>query len=240
MKSILAFFGVLLLYIILFLLFFSGALFLVWIMARVLMLIFAFTIFEAMLLSIFFSGFAISVIFYFSGVVDTLDENISETRRVNNRIRPISLSAAGIESLGFDRDEYAYIPNGRFYKSTSERTWEKWLSKEIANDIYAEFQRKPSTIPNLNDTQMRELAIRLADFSIDILKRKTTRARKLTITKNQLAREVQKNGQRAYDDPIIKVAVSAYNMNTDYYYDELINVVHKKKWSQLATVEDED
>jgi len=235
----LAFLGILLLYGVVFLFAFSGMTLVVWVMARVLMLIFPFSIFEAMLLSTFFSSFAAYVLAKFSGITEEINEEVDRARQLNNHIRTVRLPSSELDTRSFDRDDYKYIPDERFYKSASDRTWENWLLKEIANDVYAEFQHKSNVLPNLNDAQTRELAIRLTEFSVEILKRKTARARKLTITKNQLMREVEKNGQRAYDDAIVKLAVSAHNMNMGYYYDTLIDVVHDKKWTQAATIEDE-
>lgn len=228
----------------LFLLSFSGMALLVWQMARLLMLLFPFSLYEAMLLSTFFTSFGAYVVWRFSGLTDTLTEAQEEAGRVSRRMgQGPRTDREHVEELlasgDFEREGYKFIPTERFYGADSKRTWEKWLTKEIANDIYAEFQSKPSIVPNSNDTQLQELAIRLAEFGISILKRKTTRARKLTITKSQLVREIEKSGQRAYDDMIIRLAVSAQNMNIDYYYDALIEVVHKKRWKQLTTIEDE-
>lgn len=233
-----------LIFCLVFLLSFSGMTLVVWLMARLLMFIFPLSIFEAMLLSSIFSSFGAYNVWKFSGLGDMLD-NLNQTADLiaDEMQREKSTDSKIFEELAtfreYERDTYKFIPNKRFYDSSSQRTWENWLLKEIANDIYAEFQHKTNVVPNLNETQSQELAIRLAEFGINILKRKTARARKLTITKNQLVREIEKNGQRAYDDMIIKLAVSAQNMNIDYYYQPLLEVVHNKHWQQPATINDD-
>lgn len=227
-----------------FLVCFSGMTAVVWLMAQVLRLLFSFSLFEAMLLSTFFSSFAAYTLYQFSGLADALSEAREDAELISrgiNRVRRIDTDMVDeiVATENYDRDAYKYIPADRFYKDESERTWENWLLKEIANDIYAEFQHKASVVPNLNDTQTQELAIRLSEFGVNILKRKTSRARKLTITKNQLMREIEKSGQRAYDDIILRLAVSSQNMNADYYYGALLEVVHNKRWKQPATIKDE-
>lgn len=234
--------SILFVYLLVFLLSFSGMTLVIWIMARLLMLIFPFSLFEAMLLSTFFSSFATYALMRFHGITEDVHGEIKEIEKsstLHNHFRTARLSDIELDRSDFDRDDYKYISDTRFYKDSSERTWENWLRKEIANDIYAEFQQKSKAVSNLNDTQSQELAVRLAEFGVNILKRKTSRTRKLTITKNQLTREVEKNGQRAYDDMIIRLAVAAQNMNMGFYYDTLIEVVRNNQWNQQATIDDE-
>ncbi len=137
-------------------------------------------------------------------------------------------------------DEYQTIPMGRFYESAKERTWENWLQAEVANDIYAEFQDAPSTVANLNHTQLQELSIRLAQAGVNMIKRKTGRARRLSSTLNDLRRELNNMGQRAYDEDILRMALSAINMNLNFFEDPLREVIRSQQWDQLATIPETD
>lgn len=137
-------------------------------------------------------------------------------------------------------DEYQTIPTDRFYKSAKERTWENWLQAEVANDIYAEFQDAPSTVANLNHAQLQELSIRLAQAGVNIIKRKTGRARHLSSNLSDLRRELNSMGQRAYDDDILRMALSAINMNLNFFEDPLREVIRSQQWEHLATIPETD
>lgn len=129
----------------------------------------------------------------------------------------------------------AEIPTTRFYKSADERTWEMWLNREIANDIYADFQLDPEPIRTLNDSQRQELAIRLASLSVSILKRKNSGSKNLEINANAIRREMERIGQKVYEADILAVAVDAVNTNVDYYEDELSSIIRERSWNQIAT-----
>lgn len=133
-------------------------------------------------------------------------------------------------------DEYDSIPQTRFYQSAAERTWEAWLKAEVANDIYAELQDAPSTVTNLNQSQLRELAIRLAEAAINIIKRKTGRARRLSVNLNDLRRELNRMGQRPYEDDILRLALSAINMNLNFFEEPIREVIRAQEWEEPATM----
>ena len=84
-----------------------------------------------------------------------------------------------------DEDYYDDIPSNRFYKSEADRTWEAWLRYHLSNSIYYEFQESPQPVASMGSKQLQELAIRLADISVDILKTKTSRTKRLNITTNK-------------------------------------------------------
>ena len=70
----------------------------------------------------------------------------------------------------------------------------------------------------------------------DIIKRKTGRARRLTVSLNDLRRELNRMGQRAYEDEILTMALAAINMNLNFFSDPLRDVIREQKWEQLAEV----
>ncbi len=139
----------------------------------------------------------------------------------------------------FAQVDYKSIATNRFYKNESERTWEAWLRREIANDVYLRFQEDRDIVRNMNEGQQQELAIRLAEVGVSLLKRKTSRSHDLNVNLNMLKREMTRMGQRAYDDDILVEAVEAINLNTDYYDEFLTTVIHEQSWKRLATIPDD-
>jgi hypothetical protein len=134
-----------------------------------------------------------------------------------------------------EEDEYYYeIPTSRFFKTRAERTWENWARYEIANDIYVEFQASPKQIAPIGDKQLQELAIRLADTAVSILKTKPSHTKRLGITKTAIERQMTKSGQRPYDDGILSLAVDAIGLSLDYYYEDFIAVIQGRLWNELT------
>jgi hypothetical protein len=78
--------------------------------------------------------------------------------------------------------------------------------------------------------QIQELAVRLADMSVDILKAKSVRAKQLNISATTLKKQMNKIGQRPYDDDILGLAAMAINTEVSYHYEELLRVIHTKLW----------
>ena len=128
-------------------------------------------------------------------------------------------------------DDFDQIPPNRFFKSNADRTWEAWLRHHLANSIYYEFQESPQPVAPMGKKQTQELAIRLADMSVDILKAKSVRAKRLNVSAATLKKQMDKIGQRPYDDDILGMAAIAINTEVSYHYEELLRVVHTKLWS---------
>ena len=131
-----------------------------------------------------------------------------------------------------EEDELDQIPPNRFYKSRADRTWEAWLRHHLANNIYYEFQDAPQPIAPMGKKQMQELAIRLADLSVEVLKAKTARAKRLSVTIPTLKKQMSKIGQRPYDDDILNLAIMAINDELVYHQEELLRVARAKLWKQ--------
>ena len=54
-------------------------------------------------------------------------------------------------------------------------------------------------------------------------------------------RELQRIGQRAYNDEMLHLVLAATNMNLHYYANILKNVIYNRRWNEPATVpEDND
>ncbi|HRW08604.1 MAG TPA: hypothetical protein P5121_26055 [Caldilineaceae bacterium] len=149
---------------------------------------------------------------------------------------PDNSSTGWTSEEGEHAANYQLIPQERFYTNPAERTWEAWFKAEVANDVYAEFQHAPQAAANLNQSQLQELSIRLAEAGINIVKRKTGRARRLSTNLNDLRRELNRMGLRPYDDHILRLALSAINMNLNFFEDPLRDVIRRQEWDQPSTM----
>jgi hypothetical protein len=129
-------------------------------------------------------------------------------------------------------DDYGPIPVSRFVEADAERTWRKMLAYEIANDIYVECQEGSTRAASMDDKQLQELSVRLADIAVAVLE--SARGRRLRVTKAKLKRQMNKMGQRPYDDDILDLAVRAINSNVDFYYDGLVEVIRDGLWDELV------
>jgi hypothetical protein len=185
-----------------------------------------FTLFEATILS---TLFAAVTVYWFWRLVTT--------------IAPPEIWQQPVREQRDEEEEeeqsYQTIAKSRFYQQEQERTWESWLHEELANDIYIEFQDAPDMVDTLSDPQTQEMAIRLADAAINILKRRTSRARRLAVTLADFQRELQRIGQRAYNDEMLNMVLLATNMNLHYYANILKNVIYNRRWNEPATLPDE-
>lgn len=148
------------------------------------------------------------------------------------------LPFGGLEGAEFDEDEIAYdddydrIPGSRFYDKETDKTWEAWLRYHFANSIYIEFQDSPQPIAPMGKKQLQELAIRLADLAISFLKAKNARAKKLNVTMAALRQQMNKMGQRPYDDEILRLATIAINEELDYHYEDVLMVIRSRLWAK--------
>jgi len=131
-----------------------------------------------------------------------------------------------------DEDYYEPIPASRFFKADAERTWRAVLAYEIANDIYMECREGSARVASMDDKRLQELAIRLADIAIAVLE--STRGNRFRITKAKLKQQMNKIGQRPYDDDILDLAVVAISENVDCYYDDLVEIVKNDLWDEPA------
>lgn len=175
-----------------------------------------FTLFEASLLAIIASVVTGSFWYNFMGSLLGLNGEPLDTD----------------EEFFDEQADYEEIPPNRFFKSGVNKTWEAWLRYHLANSIYIEFQQSPQPVAPIGPKQMQELSIRLADLSIDLLKNKTARAKRLRVTSTALKKQMSKIGQHPYDDHILNLAAMAVNGELSYHHDELLPVVRTKQWQR--------
>ncbi len=135
------------------------------------------------------------------------------------------------EDMAFVTDEG--IPTGRFFNDDEDKTYEAWFRYEIANHIYEDLDRMElDTV--LGKPQQKELAIRLTDIAVDLLRNRTQhkQSRRVAVTVAQMKAQMGKMGQQPYDDDILETAVGA--INTRLAYDEdLVDIVLDKSWDEI-------
>ncbi|MBL7182941.1 MAG: hypothetical protein ISS50_00660 [Anaerolineae bacterium] len=143
-----------------------------------------------------------------------------------------------VEPFGFD-EEYEEpeledsdeIPPSRFYKTDADRTWENWFRYILANVTYEDFLDLGWTA-RMNDRQLQELSIRLTDVAIAALKGKSSRTKRLRVSKGMLKNEMTKMGQQPYDDDILDIAINAINDELGTLQEELRDVIRGKLWNE--------
>jgi hypothetical protein len=139
------------------------------------------------------------------------------------------------EDEDFDADEIdealGYkIPSSRFYESEETKTWEAYFRYGLANNINLEFERNPRATGRMNETQVQELSIRLADMIVSLLKRRSARKR-LALTVAELKKHMESQGQKPYDDDILMLATKAANIGLTMPIHA--SIVHDKLWDKL-------
>jgi len=128
---------------------------------------------------------------------------------------------------------YDEIPAQRFYKNQADQTWEAWFRYQIANSIYTQFQDSPRPVGQMGDKQLQELAVRLADLATNLCKREPVNTKTVQVTVAAFKKEMNKIGQRPYDDDILSLAVTA--VNDELQYDEdMHEVIRSHLWAQAS------
>lgn len=178
----------------------------------------AFTLFEATLLVMIAS----IVVGY--GAIKILTANVSDITH-----------SSSVPSLPYPpEDEPEPIPPQRFYRTEAQKTNEAWFRYEMANSIYWDFGQDDDISSSMNETELKELAIRLSEIVVGTLKSQKPKAgRRVRVTMAQMKREMDKMGQRPYDDDIMLTAVSGINEMFDYD-DDLVAIVQEQTWDEMA------
>jgi len=182
-----------------------------------------FSLFEATLLSTLF-GFLAAYGLRFVIRIFLPEELFTEEKQATWMEKSLN------ESFG-----YQNIPPEQFYQTRADRTWEAWLQFVLANDIYTEIQAAHEDGAKHDPAREQELATQLADAGLKIIKRKTGRARRLSITRKELQRELAHSNQRVEVD-VQQMALAALNMNLNFYGEPLRDVIRNKRWQELASV----
>ena len=136
-----------------------------------------------------------------------------------------------------DDSEAEEIPESRFWRTTAKRTWENWFRYLIANSVYEDLLDSPHCVAAFPEDELLELSIRMADAAVGILREKTSRARRLRVSKGRLKHEMIKMGHPSFDEGILNVAVPAVNVVLAQAEDVLRRIVREQLWDDRAGVD---
>ena len=137
----------------------------------------------------------------------------------------------------FDLDDLDDLPvdiihPSRFVEDDEDRTWENWFHYLFANDIYRDLMMFDEHVAHMNDMQKQELAIRLSDVIVTILRAKPPSTKRLRISQEQVKRKMIKMGLRPYDDDILDLALDAIDDNLDIFQEQIIGIIRARSWDQ--------
>ncbi len=118
------------------------------------------------------------------------------------------------------------IPPQRFAMAQHERTAENWLRYDFANELALAIENSPPAKGLMNDKQVHELAIRLSDMIVQMVKEKPASASRFTLV--ALKRRMTKMGLSPYDDAILQVALRTWN--EELSYEEVRDIINNKLW----------
>lgn len=139
------------------------------------------------------------------------------------------------EELGedlFDEDgEEMPIPQARFMGNGAEQTGEVFFRYIVANSICRQMNQNLSVRGRMNDTEVQELSIRLADAVVFVFRRKPVHTLRYQVTVSGLRGAFNKMGQRPYDADILELAVVTVNeaLMTD---PDLAVIARDRRWDK--------
>lgn len=146
-------------------------------------------------------------------------------------------SAPDFSDDDFDLDELDDLPidiihPSRFIEDDQDRTWENGFRYLFANDIYRDLMMFDEYAAHMSDMQKQELAIRLADVMVAILRAKPRSTKRLRITQEQVKRKMIKMGMRPYDDDILDLALDAIDDNLAIFQEQIVSIIRTRSWDQ--------
>jgi hypothetical protein len=126
-----------------------------------------------------------------------------------------------------DEDTYP-IPLNQLTKG-KEPMGEDIVMLEFSNGIYGRLTEE-GKVGFMGDAQVRQLAIRLAEFAVKILKNKRGGGYRISLT--AVKKQMEKDGQRPYDNDILSLAIEEVNelLASD---EDVIMVTRSKSWRAL-------
>ena len=135
----------------------------------------------------------------------------------------------------FDLTTYT-IPATRFYTSQAEQTWEAWVRFELANRIDNALLHSPRVTGRMDKNQRQELAIRLTDVAIGLLKAKTGRSKLIRTRLKDWQQQMIKQDLKPYDEAILRLAM--VTLHRAVAHPMVDNVVRSKMWDKPAAIFD--
>lgn len=124
------------------------------------------------------------------------------------------------------------IASDRFYSSGERVTFEAWFRFEMANDIFWELTDTPSIGNSMNERETKELAIRLTDIAVNLLKNRKSNAYRVKVSKNQLMQQMKRMQLRPYDDDMLQAAADVITLRLSH--DEMMaDIVRDQSWDEI-------
>ncbi len=133
-----------------------------------------------------------------------------------------------------DLPSYA-IPHTRFYPTETDKTWEAWFRFELANRLYDALAAAPRVTGRLDKSQRQELAVRLADVGIALLKAKTGRGRQVRTRLADWQTHMANQSLKPYDEALLRLAMTT--LHTTLAAPLFERVVRAKLWDQSARLD---
>ncbi len=122
--------------------------------------------------------------------------------------------------------------HSRFYPTEADKTWEGWFRFELANRLYDAPAAAPRLTGRLDKSQRQDLAIRLTDVGIALLKAKTGRGRRGRTRLADWHAQMTTQGLKPYDEALLRLAMTTVNNVLAAPLFE--HVVRAKLWDQPA------
>lgn len=148
-------------------------------------------------------------------------------------MRGIELPFTEFEDVDDDLEPSSYdIPATRFYTSPIDRTWAAWFTYELANRLDDALKQSPRVTGRLDKAQRQELAVRLADVAVALLRTKTGRAKQIRTRLVDWQQQMTRQDMKPYDEDILKLAMTT--LDGMLTLPEFERVVRAKLWDKPA------
>ena len=121
------------------------------------------------------------------------------------------------------------IPVQRFARTEEDRTNENWFRYELANGITLNIKSSSQARGLMNDTQIQELAIRVTDILVELIKEKPQQARRISVT--TLKKTMHQMKMTPYDDAILRLAIAA--LKSQLNYPEARDILFNDLWDEM-------
>jgi len=186
-----------------------------WLLSR---LVSSLTLFEASLLAL------LPTLLFAHRLLNMLSETV--TSYGESRTDPEEVFALDTAEDHFTDEDVYPIPLTQFTKG-QRLVGEHVVLLEFANGIYYRMQTTPGGVGLMGDVQAQQLAIRLAEFAVKVLKNKRSGRYEISLT--ALKKQMEKDGQRPYDNDILRLAVDEVNelLEGD---EDVVFVTRSKAW----------
>jgi len=182
-------------------------------------------------------GFVLSLFLPFTWFETTLLSLLGMFMTV--RVLQDTLSRFATNSL-LDEEEFEdqilQIPQSRFKDEEGRLTNASALHYFLANAVFDSIYPGDGPAAGMGELQAQELAVRLAEVAVDIIRVRRANARSLNVTHEQFVRRMQKRGERVYSKEFLDPALDAINEELDMVDAIVRNVVREQAWDDKASI----